>query len=128
MNIFLECRVKTSFPITKRDLAEDCGLVLYNILSPRPQTPDLDHATFPAPASSNAACSFPALRSPVCFAPRLIGPILPGRVFRLSTQSFDEAEALAGMPRRMASLPFFFLTGAQAKTPRAFHRPGCQIF
>src|SRR5271170_7979343 len=32
----------------------------------------LDHATFPAPASSNAACGFPALRSPVCFAPRFM--------------------------------------------------------
>jgi hypothetical protein len=30
----------------------------------------LDHATFPVPATSNAACVFPALRSPVCFAPR----------------------------------------------------------
>src|SRR5229473_1316524 len=27
----------------------------------------LDHATFPAPATSNAACGFPALRSPICF-------------------------------------------------------------
>ena len=32
----------------------------------------LDHATFPIPATSNAACGFPALRSPVCFAPRLM--------------------------------------------------------
>ncbi len=37
----------------------------------------LDHATFPASAASNAACGFPALRSPVCFASRLMGPILP---------------------------------------------------
>ena len=37
----------------------------------------LGRATFPAPASSNAACGFPALRSPVCFASRLMGPILP---------------------------------------------------
>src|SRR5215469_8220696 len=27
---------------------------------------------FPAPASSNAACGFPALRFPVCFVPRLM--------------------------------------------------------
>ena len=37
-------------------------------------------ATFPAPATSNAACGFPALRSPICFRSRLIGPILPGRL------------------------------------------------
>src|SRR6516165_4117623 len=40
----------------------------------------LDHATFPAPAYSNAACGFPALRSPVCFTPRFMGPILPARL------------------------------------------------
>ena len=34
---------------------------------------DLGRATFPAPASSNAACGFPALRSPVCFASRIMG-------------------------------------------------------
>ena len=27
---------------------------------------------FPAPATSNAACGFPALRSPVCFESRFI--------------------------------------------------------
>ncbi len=31
--------------------------------------------TFPAPASSNAACGFPALRSPDCFLSRFISPI-----------------------------------------------------
>ena len=40
----------------------------------------LGRATFPAPAASNAACGFPALRSPVCFASRLMGPILPERL------------------------------------------------
>src|SRR5271170_6173117 len=35
----------------------------------------LGRATFPAPASSNAACGFPALRSPVCFASRFMGPL-----------------------------------------------------
>src|SRR5262245_65463481 len=40
----------------------------------------LDHATFPAPASSNAACGFPALRSPVRFAPRFMGPITLARL------------------------------------------------
>src|SRR5262245_30957803 len=40
----------------------------------------LDRATFPVPAMSNAACGFPALRSPVCFASRFIGPILLGQL------------------------------------------------
>jgi hypothetical protein len=37
-------------------------------------------ATFPAPSTSNAACGFPALRSPICFMSRLMGPILLGRL------------------------------------------------
>src|SRR5215467_3012581 len=40
----------------------------------------LDRATFPVPATSNAACRFPALRSPVCFVPRFMGPILLRRL------------------------------------------------
>ena len=43
----------------------------------------LGRATFPAPAASNAACGFPALRSPVCFASRIMGPILPERLSAL---------------------------------------------
>src|SRR5262249_56653122 len=39
-----------------------------------------DHATFPVPATSNAACGFPALRSPACFMPRVMGPILLGQL------------------------------------------------
>ena len=35
-------------------------------------------ATFPAPATSNAACGFPALRFPVRFMSRVMGPILLG--------------------------------------------------
>src|SRR5271168_3993660 len=44
----------------------------------------LGRATFPAPASSNAACGFPALRSPVCFASRIMGPILPEQLSGLA--------------------------------------------
>jgi len=40
----------------------------------------LDHAAFPVPATSNAACGFPTLRSPVCFVPRFMGPITLGRL------------------------------------------------
>ena len=36
--------------------------------------------TFPAPAASNVACDFLALRSPVRFLPRLMGPIRPRRL------------------------------------------------
>jgi hypothetical protein len=35
-------------------------------------------ATFPAPATSNAACGFPALRFPARFMSRVMGPILLG--------------------------------------------------
>src|SRR5262245_18028079 len=59
------------------------GRSLYSLL-PRPfgceVSHHLDRATFPAPATSNAACGFPALRSPVCFASRLMRPILLGRL------------------------------------------------
>lgn len=41
-------------------------------------------ATFPAPASSNAAGRFPALRSPVCFMSTFMGPIMPGTLSTLS--------------------------------------------
>src|SRR5258707_15814852 len=40
----------------------------------------LDHATFPVPSTSHAACGFPALRAPICFTPTLMGPILLGRL------------------------------------------------
>lgn len=36
--------------------------------------------TFPAPASSNAACGFPALRLPDSFSSRFMGPIVPERL------------------------------------------------
>jgi hypothetical protein len=34
--------------------------------------------TFPTPATSNAACGFPALRFPVCFVPKVMRPIALG--------------------------------------------------
>jgi hypothetical protein len=40
----------------------------------------LDRAAFPIPATSNVAGGFPALRFPVRFASRLMGPILLGRL------------------------------------------------
>jgi hypothetical protein len=44
----------------------------------RPRCPG--RSTFPAPSASHATCGFPALRAPICFMPRLMGPILPGRL------------------------------------------------
>jgi hypothetical protein len=46
--------------------------------------------TFPIPATSNAACGFPALRFPVCFMSRVIGPITLGA---LSAQMHDEPDS-----------------------------------
>jgi hypothetical protein len=43
--------------------------------------------TFPAPATSNAACGFPALRFPVCFVPGFMRPVALGA---LSTPPDDE--------------------------------------
>ena len=45
--------------------------------------------TFPAPATSNAACGFPALRFPVCFMPGVMRPITLGA---LSAQMNDEPD------------------------------------
>src|SRR6476659_1606854 len=39
-----------------------------------------DRATFPVPATSNAACGFPTLRSPACFTSRVMGPMLTVRI------------------------------------------------
>src|SRR6267143_3050851 len=38
------------------------------------------HTTSPAPSTSHATCGFPALRAPICFTPKLMGPILLGRL------------------------------------------------
>ena len=46
--------------------------------------------TFPAPATSNAAGRFPALRSPVCFMSRFMRPIMLGA---LSVRQHDEHDS-----------------------------------
>ena len=33
-----------------------------------------------SPSTSHATCGFPALRAPICFTPKLMGPILLGRL------------------------------------------------
>ena len=40
----------------------------------------LGHATSPAPSTSHATCGFPALRAPICFMSRLMGPIPLGQL------------------------------------------------
>lgn len=44
-----------------------------------------DHATFPAPSTSHAACGFPALRAPICFTSRLMGLSCWGRFRRVAS-------------------------------------------
>ena len=39
---------------------------------------------FPAPATSHPACGFPALGAPVCFVPRVMWPIVLGRLSHLT--------------------------------------------
>src|SRR5450759_523704 len=55
--------------------------------------------TFPAPAASNVACEFLALRSPVCFGPWLMGPIRPSWLSaeqkRLPTPPLSASSAFA---------------------------------
>ena len=52
-----------------------------------------------SPRRRNAACGFPALRAPICFAPRLMGPIRPGQLsvqdvalLKISNQGIDAAK------------------------------------
>ena len=54
----------------------------------------LDIITFPAPASSNAACGFPALRFPACFTSRVMRPIQPSP----SRISFASGRAVRSAP------------------------------
>jgi len=86
--------------------------------------------TFPAPATSNVACEFLALRSPVCFGPQLIGPSRPGRLSAdqelLRTPPLPtETLAIAGHPGRSPA-QFSLRRGAyllcfwSCKSPGAF--------
>jgi len=50
---------------------------------------------FPAPAASHPACRFPKLGAPVCLAPRVMGPIVPGRLPHLDLEGFMHGAALA---------------------------------
>ncbi|WFU62556.1 hypothetical protein [Bradyrhizobium brasilense] len=60
------------------DLLSERGLANHGRVEDWRANRSLDRATFPAPSTSHAACGFPALRAPICFAPRLMGPIMLG--------------------------------------------------
>ncbi len=61
--------------------------------------------TFPAPATSNVACGFPALRSPVCFGPWLMGPFRPSRLSAEQKNGclLHLAQPLQPSPQRISS-------------------------
>ena len=66
--------------------------------------------TFPAPATSNVACGFPALRSPVCFGPWLMGPFRPSRLSAepKQTAAYSTSLSLSSL-RHSAYLPVLVL-------------------
>ncbi len=72
----------------------------------------LGRATFPAPASSNTACGFPALRSPVCFASRIMGPLS----LRLDVYSPPQVLQIDG---RLCHLVLAFLVVGDVTNSRA---------
>jgi hypothetical protein len=68
-------------------------------------------ATFPAPATSNAACGFPALRFPACFVFRVMGPIALGAL-----------AAVADCPDSCSTTASCHT--APASSPASSHSPG----
>src|ERR1035441_4433540 len=53
--------------------------------------------TFPAPATSNAACGFPALRFPVCFVSGVMGPITLGALSAQIDRSEEHTSELQSL-------------------------------
>ena len=91
----------------------------------------LDHATFPAPSTSHAACGFPALRAPICFMPRLMGPILLGRlsarrVAQGSTEVPSPRQPETTMPLAMALIDALRRSGGTFHPISAALQPGLQ--
>ena len=60
-------------------------------------------APFPTPASSYAACGFPALRTPVHFIPRVMGPIEPGALSAVAAWDETRGNARTGPACRTAT-------------------------
>ena len=75
---------------------------------------------FPAPATSHAACGFPALRAPAPFATRVMRPIVPGRLSTVArTVGFGNLRR-ARVPRRATAY-----STASSRSPDACeHGPG----
>ena len=67
--------------------------------------------TFPAPASSNAACGFPALRFPACFTSRVMRPIASGVVGQFELSRLLGLFRLIGSPRQALPLLLCGLSG-----------------
>jgi hypothetical protein len=55
----------------------------------------------------NAACGFPALRSPVCFTSRVMGPIVLGRLSALASEPCSRCAA-AGAGGFLPGVPLGF--------------------
>ena len=68
----------------------------------------LDHATFPVPSTSHAACGFPALRAPICFTTTLMGPILLGDFRPVASHSI-------GVDRPQVSYSYSLIHRSQPK-------------
>ena len=77
----------------------------------------LDRAAFPIPATSNVAGGFPALRFPVRFASRLMGPILLGD-FRRRPPNPVAVEQLQVFVKPLATPPL----PAEAFAPPGTHQ------
>jgi len=67
------------FALPNLHVVPDAGMISFTPGSATGSAPTTRQSTdsIDASAASNAACGFPALRSPVLFASRLMGPILP---------------------------------------------------
>jgi hypothetical protein len=68
---------------------------------------------FPAPATSDVACGFPALRLPVCFVSRIMWPIMPGRLSTMASKPLPTPPlpaAVLRLPKKRKICSAFALT------------------
>jgi hypothetical protein len=75
--------------------------------------------TFPVPASSNRAGGFPALGFPVCFAPRVMRPIVPGALSALSGEPGNQPEfVIEPAPTPPLPAEAVSVSGAHEQSPK----------
>ena len=75
--------------------------------------------TFPVPATSNRAGGFPALGFPVCFAPRVMRPIMPGALSALSGEPGNQPEfVIEPAPTPPLPAEAFSVSGAHEQSPK----------